>query len=124
MALVVLLSSFSLSFNKHICGDEVTAISLLTHIEKCEMKQMQTLQKGCHQAVPCCDDQTVLIDNDFEKTPALQSLSFEKQLYFIAYVFHFPFVLKEIQKPANTLLLRHPPPTSEDIIILHETFLI
>lgn len=88
------------------------------------MMQKQALQKGCHQPVPCCDDQTFLIDNDFEKTPALQSLNFEKQLYFVAYVFHFPFVLKETQKPINNYILRHPPPPSEDIIILHETFLI
>lgn len=88
------------------------------------MMQMQTPKKSCHTPVPCCDDQTVLIDNDFDKTPALQSLNFEQQLFFVAYVFYFPYVLKEIQQPANNFLLRHPPLPSEDIIILHETFLI
>lgn len=88
------------------------------------MMQMEAQKKGCHQPVPCCDDQTVLIDNDFEKTPALQSLTFGQQLCLVAYVFNFPFRFQEIQKPVNSFFLKHPPLYPDDIFILHESFLI
>lgn len=82
-------------------------------------------QPSCHQPVKCCDNQTVLINNDFDKSTAINSVQFEKQLLFVAVIFSFPYFYPEVQEPLDTRIsYQHPPPLNQDRGVLYETFLI
>ncbi len=69
LALIVLLSSFSFTINKHICGGEVANTTLFISADNCGM-EMQTCENKSSKQVtsfqkePCCKDISELIQGN------------------------------------------------------------
>jgi hypothetical protein len=123
MALLVLLSTLSITIDKHYCADKLVDVALYSKAKGC-----------CPAAVPaesmaseegCCKNETDLLVGQDELSLHRSELTPEAQKVFIislAYVFyglHSFRVQKDIPFDEYS-----PPKLSKDLQLLHEVYLI
>ena len=83
LALLVLLSTFSFTVEKHYCGDFLVDVSFTGEAEGCgmEMTSAKTLKKNC------CKDEVSQIEGQDELTKdSLKEITFNQQQFILAFV--------------------------------------
>ena len=127
MAILVLLSTLSVTVEKHYCMGQLADFSLLVAVDGCEMPMSEDEGPDHNNRltkVPCCSDIVELI----EGTNA--ELKIAEQVLVDAYEYEtilpvnegvFMEWVPEISTPLNN---HSPPLLIKDILVLYETFLI
>ena len=123
MAMLVLISTLSISIEKHYCGDHLVDVALFSKAETCGM---ETSGDGTsNMAENCCKDVVDLVEGQdelsLEKTVSLSSVQKVFVLSF-AYVFGTLQLPESLDEPP----FEHytPPEVVQDIQVLNGVFLI
>ncbi len=126
MALLVLFSTFSFTFESHYCGDVLIDTAIFKQAKTCgmEMNQGSSLS-GCDMAKEdCCNDKKIVIDGQDELKVSLEKLTFEQQVFVVGFFYSY-FNLFEVEESKSTPFENYASPLIvRDIHILDEAFLI
>ena len=121
LAFIVLLSSFSFTINKHVCGGKITNITLFASADTCDM-EIDTCNKNKEetsiQKEPCCKDISQIIQGKDNNQQAQQFNLNIQQIQFIQ-AFVYSFIVK-FQKTTNISTNVHysPPLVYKNVQIL------
>lgn len=126
MALVVLLSTFSFTVDRHYCGDSLVDFSFFGKAESCGMDIQHASDSHEHnfEKSGCCEDETFSIVGQHDIKLTLEKLSFEQHQFVVSFVYSYVNLFEGLQE--NTVPFNHYPPPLlvKDINILDQTFLI
>ncbi len=130
LALIVLLSSFSFTVNKHICGGKVVNTTLYVSADTCGMemnvcKNTPSKRKETSiQKEPCCQDVSTTIQGQ-ENNQHAQSLELNFPQVLFVQAFVYSFVLKYQNTTSISKFVDYAPPlVHKDIQILFQVFRI
>ena len=125
LSLLVLFSTFSLTIEKHFCGDVLIDVAVFTEIRKCADDTVSVFDKTDISKKSCCKDEIEVIEglsqltiNSFEDLEDIQ-----KQLLFsFSYIYlnRFEDILSSVIPKDDYL----PPLLIKDIQVLDESYLI
>ncbi|MDY0780255.1 HYC_CC_PP family protein [Tenacibaculum sp. IB213877] len=127
LAFLVLLSTFSLTIEKHFCGDFLVDVSYFGEAQGCDMTKGTT---DCESSTTlkkkkCCKDEIQQVDGqDDLQTASAEKFDLEKQQFLIAFVFSYNDLFKNLEKQIVPHKDYSPPNLVTDIQVLHEVFII
>ncbi len=130
LALIVLLSSFSFTVNKHICGGKVANTTLFVSADTCGMEmnvcenESSNSKETSIQKEPCCKDvSTTIQGQDNNQQAQSLDLNFLQVLFIQAFV--YSFVLKYQNTTSISKFVDYEPPlVHKNIQILFQVFRI
>ena len=130
MAVLVLISTLSVSIGKHYCGEHLVDVAIFAEAEKCDM---EVADMGLHStdeqtvltAQSCCKDVIDLVEGQdelsLEKTKELNS---NQKVFLFSFAYVFSGLL-ELEPQKDVSFQHYSPPTySKDIQVLNQVFLI
>lgn len=124
LALLVMVSTFSLAIEKHFCGDILVDVSLFSNVDSCcggadDLDVSKTTKKSC-----CKNEVDVVEGQDNLVIKTSEDLDKITKQVLISYVFSFTKIFENTPK----LIVPHkhysPPIIVKDIHVLDETYLI
>lgn len=121
LSLLVLLSTFSFTVDKHYCGDFLVDVSFTGDAHDCGMEMDATSTKKKN----CCKDEVVKIEGQDElKLSSFEEISFQNQQFLVTLHVYYQSLFDE-NLEANFMFREFPPPEIEtDFQITNQTFLI
>lgn len=121
LSLLVLLSTFSFTVDKHYCGDFLVDVSFSGSAESCgmEMDSESTKMKNC------CKDELIKIEGQDElKLTSFDDITFENQQFLVALNFYYQSLFEE-NLGTNFVFKEFPPPEIQtDFQVAYQTFII
>ena len=130
MALLVFVSTLSVSVEKHYCGDHLVAIAVFSEAENCGMETAeQDVELGIQGTVltkkNCCKDVIDLYEGqDKLSLKKTQSLNTDQKVFILSFATVFSGLYHtspQLQRPFEDY---SPPLPVKDIQVLNEVFLI
>lgn len=124
MAVVVLMSTMSLTVFKHYCGTTLVDTGYFVHAANCGMESSSLPLEGCNFVKKdCCTDSSMLIEGHNE-LKLNQEIQLVKQLMFA--VNFVSIYLEVLETEANPPLYRdyQPPPLIRPLFKIEEKYLI
>ncbi len=129
LALIVLLSSFSFTINKHICGGEIANTTLFVSADNCGM-EMQVCENDTSkndvsfQKEPCCKDISELIQGNDNNQQAKQfELNLPQMKFLTAFAVTFINKFQE-ENTISFYSVYEPPSVYKNIQTLFQVFRI
>jgi hypothetical protein len=122
MALMVLLSTFSFTVEKHYCGDFLVDISFVGDASSCGGQQDISSEMKIKS---CCKDEIEHLkgqDELLKKT--IEELTFNQQKSLVIFAVSFLNVFEEIQLKKEYFKDFPPPNLYQNYQVLHQSFLI
>lgn len=123
MALLVLISTLSVSIEKHYCGDHLVDVALFSGAEKCGMESSES--ETTDMAQNCCKDVVDLVEGQDELSLEKVELLSSSQKVFIL---SFAYAFSELHLPESLddPPFKHytPPEIVQDIQVLNDVFVI
>ncbi|MCD8401746.1 HYC_CC_PP family protein [Tenacibaculum finnmarkense] len=125
LALLVLISTFSFTVEKHYCGDFLVDISYLGEADNCGTLVTKNTCETLVKKKKCCKDEVYQIDgqDDLQKVSSTK-ISFETVTLFVAFHASYQLLFQEIETQLATHQYYLPPDLITDIQVLHEVFII
>ena len=123
MALLVLISTLSVSIEKHYCGDHLVDVAFFTDVQKCGMEDSDTdtvLTKNS-----CCKDVVDLLGGQDElSSEKTKDLNINQKVFILSFASVFSGL--NLLEPQNNKQFEHysHPKVVQDIQALNEVFLI
>ena len=123
MALLVLISTLSVSIEKHYCGDHLVDVAFFTDVQKCGMEASDTdavLTKNS-----CCKDVVDLLEGQDELSlKKTKDLNTNQKVFTLSFASVFSGL--NLLEPQNNSQFKNysPPKVVQDIQVLNEVFLI
>ena len=124
MALLILLSTFSWSVDKHLCMGRVMDVAFFHSAESCGMEEAMTLMQKDDADNHCCDDESFTIEGQDHLKLTWEQLDVDTQYFLVAFTQSY---LELILIPSGEVIPEtdYPPPVLvRDLNVLHEVFLI
>ncbi len=123
MALLVLISTLSVSIEKHYCGDNLIDVAIFSDAQKCESDVADKGTKLMTQS--CCKDVVDLLEGQDELSLKKTKVLNTNQKVFIM-SFSYVFSGLNYLEAQNNITFKHytPPKAVRDIQVLNEVFLI
>lgn len=124
MALLVLISTMSVTVEKHFCGNALVDVAVFTEVNKCKMevfeKEISAVTKKS-----CCKDTVDLYEGQDElQSQSIDDLSFDQEVlvtsFFNSYLSLFEDTTNEVVPHKDY----RPPLLVYDIQSLDETYII
>ena len=130
MALLVLISTLSISIEKHYCGDHLVDITIFADVQKCGMEASDEVLEVSDEinilmAQSCCKDVIDLYEGQdelsLEKTKVLDT---HQKVFIMSFAYVFSGSI-DLESQNNTPFIHDTPPKPiRDIQVLNEVFLI
>lgn len=122
LALLVLLSTFSFTVDKHYCGDFLVDVSFTGETEGCGMKMDKT---SATKMKNCCKDEVHKFEGQDElQNHKVENITFENQQFLFSFITAYKDLFVEIESKNNFYKDFSPPDIPKNYQILHQTFLI
>ncbi|RZN82402.1 MAG: hypothetical protein EVB11_08580 [Winogradskyella sp.] len=121
LSILVLLSTFSYTVEKHYCGDRLVDVAVFSEAKGCgmEMEAISKLKK------PCCKDVVDVIEGQDELSIAsFDDLDYSVQLFISSYIYTYTSLFESLPKRIIPNKDYSPPNIVYDIQLLDEVFLI
>ena len=121
LSLIVLLSTFSFTVEKHYCGNTLVDVAVFSEAKGCgmEVDAMEMVKK------PCCKDIVDVIEGQDElSTVSFDDIEFSTQLFISSYAYSYTLLFQSLPKKIIPHKDYSPPNLVYDIQLLDETFLI
>ena len=123
LALMVLLSTFSFTVDKHFCGKLLVDAAVFSEAHSCGMDMENDAMAGMDED-SCCKDQKIQIDGQDELKRSFDDLDFQKQLFVTSFTYSY-FNLFEILPGREIPFQDYSPPLLvTDIQLLDQVFII
>lgn len=123
MALLVFISTLSVSIEKHYCGDHLVGFAIFADAQKCES---EAADEGTNlMAQSCCKDVVDLLEGQHELSlEKTKDLTAGQKVFILSLASVFGGLYD--QKSQNNTRYKHytPPRFTQDIQVLNEVFLI
>ncbi|WP_274476163.1 HYC_CC_PP family protein [Mangrovimonas aestuarii] len=129
MAIVVLFSTMSFTFDMHYCGDDLVDVSLFKKAKSCGMEKAiksTSAKKECSVSKKnCCSDkqQTVTGQDELQQFH-IDKLSFKQQLFVATFVHTYLELFESVQDKNDEYREYSPPLFVRPIYKFDETYLI
>ncbi|WP_430466794.1 HYC_CC_PP family protein [Winogradskyella ouciana] len=125
LALVVMFSTMSFTFNMHYCGGTLVETALFEQVKGCGMDMSNPSVESCSIAKKdCCDNKQEVVDGQDELQISFDTLSFEQQMFITAFTYSY-INLFEGTESKEVPFEDYPRPfVKRDVQVLHQTFLI
>ncbi|MBV7269840.1 hypothetical protein KCG49_11640 [Winogradskyella sp. WHY3] len=124
MSLLVLVSTLSLTIEKHFCGGVLVDIAIFTEVEKCSDDVTGTTENNIAKKSCCKDEVDVFKGLDKVTTNSFEDLDDIQKQILLAYSFSYINLFEGLPN----LIIPHknykPPILFKDIQVLDETYLI
>ncbi|WP_408033184.1 HYC_CC_PP family protein [Tenacibaculum xiamenense] len=127
MALVVLFSTMSFTYDLHFCGDTLVDMALFSKAKSCGMEKAVELKTADNCSVSkkgCCTDKQVFVEGQSELKQSFDNLTFEQQLFVTSYVYAYINLFEVLHNKVIPFKNYSPPNVVKDIQLLDEVFLI
>jgi hypothetical protein len=122
MALIVLISTFSFTVEKHYCGDFLVGVSYVGSASFCDVKIDSSsdlkVNNCCKNEIEHVEGQNELHNNSIEK------LIFEQQKGLVGFAFYFQNLFENTQFVEEYFKDFPPPNLYRNYQVLHQSFLI
>ena len=125
LSFIVLFSSMSFAIDEHYCGTNLMDVSYFGDADNCGSEELtMNSRTSSVKQNNCCKDETTLLESSIfnkDKFINLQHVDVEIFLFKTnSYLVNFNYTATEIEYYSDF----SPPDISQDIQILHQTFLI
>ncbi len=126
LVLLVLLSTFSVTIEKHFCGDFLVDVAYFVKSKGCaDMNEASCDDVETIKKKNCCKDEIEQLQGqDNLKKESLEKLTFEQQEFLMTFVYSYINTFKILAKHSISFRHYRPPNLIKDIHILHEVFII
>lgn len=122
LALLVLLSTFSFTVDKHYCGDFLVDVSFIGETEGCGMKMDQP---SATKKKDCCKDEVQKFEGQDElQTSKVENITFENKQFIVSFLVSYQDLFKEIESCNKFYKDFSPPDIPKDYQVLYQNFLI
>jgi hypothetical protein len=122
IALLVLVSTFSFTVDKHYCGDFLVDISFTGEAEGCGMNMDST---ATAKKKNCCKYEVQKFEGQDElQTSKVENITFENQQFLTAFLISLNELRIEDNSEVNFYKNFTPPDSPKDFQVLFQSFLI
>lgn len=121
LALLVFMSTFSFTVDKHFCGSMLVDIAIFSPAKTCGMEV-----SGGNESVDnsCCTNEKTQVEGQDELKISFQSLDLDQQLFLTTFTHSYLELLKGSSQQDIPFKFYSPPLLVDDIHILDQVFLI
>ncbi len=122
LALLVLFSTVSFTFEKHYCGDILIDVSIFSEAQKCGT---DTVEEEITTKMMCCKDEIKLVKGQDElKVSNFDDLNFQNQLFISTFTYAFINLFEGLPQQVSPHKDYSPPNLVADIQVLDQVFII
>ena len=124
LALLVLVSTFSFTVDKHFCGSFLIDQAVFSKASTCGMEIHSTSETASLDDDYCCSNKNISVEGQNELNISFNSMDFDQQVFLTAFTFSFNELFEGL--PYQVIPYRNytPPLIVKDIPVLNDTFLI
>lgn len=121
LALLVLMSTFSFTVDKHFCGSILVDKAVFSEAKTCGM-EMNSETASSEDS--CCTNEKTAVEGQDELKISFHSLDFEQQVFLTSFTHSYLNLFEGL--PEQVIPFRHysPPLLVTDIQVLDQVFLI
>lgn len=126
LALLVLVSTFSFSIEKHFCGDLLVDLAVFSKVKDCGMSShdMDSMMIAGMLSDSCCTNTQLAIDGQDELKISFDNLNFNQQVFVAAITFSFIELFDGTLELVIPFKDYSPPILVTDIHLMDQVFLI
>lgn len=124
LALLVLVSTFSFTVDKHYCGSFLVDQAIFSKASTCGMEMHSSPISSAMEEDNCCNNENILVEGQDQLKISIQTLDFEQQLFLTAFTFSFRNLFEGLPQQVIPFKNYTPPLIVKDIPVLNDTFLI
>ena len=124
LALLVLVSTFSFTVDKHFCGSFLVDQAVFAKASTCGMELHSHLETDLMDQDNCCSNQNISVEGQDELNISFNSMDFDQQVFVAAFTFSFNEFFQGSPQQVIPFKNYSPPLIVKDIPVLNDTFLI
>ena len=123
LALLVLLSTFSFTVDKHFCGKMLVDSAIFSEAHTCGMDMESEGLAGMDED-SCCKDQKVQVEGQDELKRSFDELGLQKQLFVASFTYSYFNLFETLPNGVIGFQDYSPPLLVTDIHLLDKVFII
>ena len=124
MAILLLLSTLSITVEKHFCGDVLIDVAVFSNVEKCGMEGLESNQEQVTKK-SCCKDTLDVVEGQSQlEFKTFDDLDFNQQLFLTSLIVSYDGLFVSLPKQTTPHHNYSPPNLIADIQMLDQVFLI
>ncbi|MBK5192814.1 MAG: hypothetical protein JJE07_06300 [Flavobacteriaceae bacterium] len=124
LALLVLVSTFSFTVDKHFCGSFLVDQAVFSKALTCCMDMHSHSGTDVMDQDNCCSNQNISVKGQDELKISFNSMDFDQQVFITAFTFSFNNLFEGLPQQVIPYKNYTPPLIVKDIPVLNDTFLI
>jgi len=126
LALLVLVSTFSFTVEKHFCGDILVDQAVFSKVEDCGMNSMvlDDMPSNMLTNKSCCTNTHLQVEGQDELKISFQNISLDQQVFLAAFTISFIQLFEGATEQIIPFKEYSPPLLVTDINLLDQVFLI
>lgn len=124
LALLVLVSTFSFTVDRHYCGSFLVDQAVFSKAATCGMEMTPQAGTSLMDDDHCCSNENITVEGQDELKISFNSMDFDQQLFVAAFTFSFNELFEGLPQQVIPYKNYTPPLIVKDIPVLNDTFLI
>lgn len=126
LAILVLVSTFSFTIEKHFCGDLLVDQAVFSKVKDCGMSShnMDSMMASEMLSDSCCTNTHLAIEGQDELKISFDSLNLDQQVFVAAFTISFIKSFESLPELIIPFKDYSPPILVSDITLMHQVFLI
>lgn len=126
LALLVLVSTFSFSVDKHFCGSMLVDMAVFSKAKTCgmEMHREGDVEIASEEEDFCCTNESIAVEGQDELKISFNSLDFPQQIFLSAFTHSYLILFEGSPQDVDPFRDYSPPLLVADIQVLDQVFLI
>jgi hypothetical protein len=127
MALVVLLSTISMTIDMHYCGETMVDFSLFHNVKSCGMEKAPLVYHCENSEInkkPCCSDQQLIVEGTPDLKGTFNNFTPQQQLFVSLFLYSYIGLFEGTVSKEVPFFDYAPPFVKRDAQVWQQTFLI
>jgi hypothetical protein len=124
LALLVLVSTFSFTVDRHYCGSFLVDQAIFSKASVCDMDKPSHSETDLMDQDNSCSNQNILVKGQDELNISFQTLDLNQQLFLTAFIYSYSNLFEGLPQQVISFKNYTPPLIVKDISVLNDTFLI
>ena len=124
LALLVLVSTFSFSVDRHYCGSLLVDQAIFSKASSCGMDMPSHSGTELMDQDNCRHNQNISVEGQDDLNISFQSLDLNQQLFLTAFTYSYSSLFEGLPQQVIPFKNYTPPLIVKDIPVLNDTFLI
>jgi hypothetical protein len=127
MALVVLLSTISMTIDMHYCGETMVDFSFFHNVKSCGMEKSPLVYHCENSEInkkPCCSDQQLIVEGTHDLKGAFNNFTPQQQLFVSLFLYSYASLFEGTVSKEVAFFDYAPPFVKKDVQVWQQTFLI